>query len=253
MAGGDPRDLPGSSPAGAAPGRVTGGLGCWELLRGAEGTLPPELQGLEKAHFLMEAENIPIPQDPKERLLAEAVGSWAGTGGVWAPTRDAGTCRGIPVATSAGTSSAGFQGHLHREMVADGQSLSAGGKTERWLSSSGPTTTLVASWDPNAPLQPPNLHQTPKCSSWGVASVQGLGSGHPRVHPGQQGAHPCSREVWWVGSLCRWARVPQPLTHILALEVESLLEVVDGGRARLDVLAQRSAAGDDAARVSWGC
>lgn len=35
--------------------------------------------------------------------------------------------------------------------------------------------------------------------------------------------------------------------------MESLLEVVDGSRARLDVLAQGSATGDDAARASWGC
>lgn len=95
---------------------------------GAEGILPPELQGLEKAHFLMEPESIPLPQDTESRLLAEVVGSLAGTGGAWAPTRDAGACRGIPVATSAGTGSAGFQGHLHWEMVADGQSLGARGK-----------------------------------------------------------------------------------------------------------------------------
>lgn len=42
----------------------------------------------------------------------------------------------------------------------------------------------------------------------------------------------------------------QPLTHILHLEVEFLLEVVDGGGARFDVLAQGGAAGDNAAEAS---
>lgn len=91
-----------------------------------EGTFPPELQVLEKAHFLMEAESIPLPQEPKEQLLAERVGSLAGTGGVWAPTRDTGACRRVLVAAGAGMGSAGFQGHLHREMVADSQSLGVG-------------------------------------------------------------------------------------------------------------------------------
>lgn len=45
----------------------------------------------------------------------------------------------------------------------------------------------------------------------------------------------------------------QPLTHILDLEVEFLLEVVDGGRSRFDVLAQGGATGDDAAEASGGC
>lgn len=200
----------------------------------------------------MEAESIPFPQDPKERLLAEMMGSLAGTGGAWAPMRDAGACWGILVAAGTGMGSAGFQGHLHWEMVADGQSLGAGGKAERQLSSSGPTTTLVAGWDPNAPLQPQNLERIPNCSGWRVASVQGLGPGHPRAHPGEQRAHPHS-QMWWVGSQCQWAHVPRPLTHILVLEVESLLEIVDGGRARLDVLAQRGSTGDDAAGASQGC
>lgn len=45
----------------------------------------------------------------------------------------------------------------------------------------------------------------------------------------------------------------QPLTHILALEVEFLLKVVDSGRAGFNVLAQGGAAGDDAAEASRGC
>lgn len=45
----------------------------------------------------------------------------------------------------------------------------------------------------------------------------------------------------------------QPLTHILELELEFLLEVVDSGRARFNVLAQGGAAGDDAAEASGGC
>lgn len=44
----------------------------------------------------------------------------------------------------------------------------------------------------------------------------------------------------------------QSLTHILALELEFLLEVVDGGRSRFDVLAQGGATGDDAAEASGG-
>lgn len=76
----------------------------------------------------MEAESIPLPQDSEEQLLAEMVGYLAGAGGLWAPTRDAGACWGVLVATSAGTGSAGFQGHLHREMVADSQSLGVAGK-----------------------------------------------------------------------------------------------------------------------------
>lgn len=45
----------------------------------------------------------------------------------------------------------------------------------------------------------------------------------------------------------------QPLTHILALEVEFLLKVVDGGRAGFNVLAQGGAAGNNAAEASRGC
>lgn len=55
-------------------------------------------------------------------------GSLAGAGGAWAPVRDAGACQGVLVATGEGTGSAGFQGHLHREMVTDSQSLGVGGK-----------------------------------------------------------------------------------------------------------------------------
>lgn len=44
----------------------------------------------------------------------------------------------------------------------------------------------------------------------------------------------------------------QPLTHVLDLEVEFLLEVVDSGGARFDALAQGGAAGDDAAEASGG-
>lgn len=43
-----------------------------------------------------------------------------------------------------------------------------------------------------------------------------------------------------------------PLTHILDLEVEFLVEVVDGGGARFNILAQGGAAGDDAAEASRG-
>lgn len=71
----------------------------------------------------MEAESITLPREPKEWLLAETVGSLAGTGGAWAPMRDAGACWGVLVATGAGTGSVGFQDHLHWEMVADSQSL----------------------------------------------------------------------------------------------------------------------------------
>lgn len=72
-----PGDLPGSSPGGAAPGRGTGGLRRGVLLGMDEGTLPPEMQGLEKAHLLMEAESIPLPQDTTGRVLAEMAGSLA--------------------------------------------------------------------------------------------------------------------------------------------------------------------------------
>ena len=122
-----PRDLPDSSPSGL-PLAGGGGLGHRGLLEGAERTLPPDLQGLEEAHFLIEAQRIPLPQDPEEWLLAETVGSVAGTDGAWASMRDAGACRGVLVAVGVGTGSAGFQGHLHREMVADGQSLGVVGK-----------------------------------------------------------------------------------------------------------------------------
>lgn len=46
--------------------------------------------------------------------------------------------------------------------------------------------------------------------------------------------------------------LPQPLTHILVLDVESLLEIVDGGGAGFDSLAQRGATGNDAAEAPWG-
>jgi len=87
----------------------------------------------------------------------------------------------------------------------------------------------------------------------GLHLGKGWGWATPRVYPGEQGAHPRSQEGCSVESRCQAARVPQPLTHILVLEVESRLEVVDGGGARVDVLAQRGAAGDDAAGASRGC
>lgn len=47
-------------------------------------------------------------------------------------------------------------------------------------------------------------------------------------------------------------RLPRPLTHILVLDAEIRLEVVDGGGVGFDSLAQCGATGNDAAEAPWG-
>lgn len=47
-------------------------------------------------------------------------------------------------------------------------------------------------------------------------------------------------------------RLPRPLTHILVLDAEIRLEVVDSGGAGFNSLAQRGATGNDAAEAPWG-
>lgn len=83
-------------------------------------------------------------------------------------------------------------------------------------------------------------------NSWGQATLRcTLGNREPSHAPRSYGgADPNAG-----GLMCP----TQPLTHILALEVEFLLKVVDSGRAGFNVLAQGGAAGDDAAEASQGC
>lgn len=66
---------------------------------------------------------------------------------------------------------------------------------------------------------------------------------------------------WEQGPLPRYLQIPMlvdsrpawPLTHILHLEVEFLLEIVDGGGTRYNGSAQGSAAGNDAVKALQGC
>lgn len=207
---------------------------------------------LGKAHFLMEAESSPLPREPEEQLLAERGGSLAGAGGERAPTRDVGACQRVLVAAGAGMGSAGFQGHLHWEMVADSQSLGVGRGREA-AELARPCHCCRVRLGPQCSVPTPEFRGYPKTLRLGGFISADVRVRPPLGVPWGAGSPPMLPEGWWCGSQCWWAPVPQFLTHILALEVESLLEVVDGSRAGLDVLAQRSAAGDDAAGASRGC
>lgn len=95
----------------------TAGLGHQRLLGTLKG--PPLQSCRGRKRLIFNGSRKHNSSTRAQGLLAEAVGSSAGTGGAW----DEGACWGVLVAAGAGTGSAGFQGHLHWEMVTDSQSL----------------------------------------------------------------------------------------------------------------------------------